>query len=595
MFGTQDYFYYGNQIYPSDSGVFTMSPIQTQLTSFGGQTGNAFASFLLGQVASSSHFLGGPNGGNTTIGNRQREYGFYASDNWKVTSKFQLELGLRWSVIPGQTEVFDRMSSMNPDLPNPGAGNIDGALQFGTVLHQNTFIRTQWRHLEPRLGFAYAVKPRIVVRGGYGITHGAPLDLYFTPPTFGYTGSMSLSPATVSLPYPDAAVQILSQPYPNYPGTFPDTDPASGNGAYVTYVAPDSGTVSWIQNYNLGLQFLLGGNSTLDISYVGNVGQKLDEYSWSNMNQQPVSALKYGNALLDPLSAHPGLVPSPYSGFNSTVAQALAPFPQYAGVGYDAPFWGVSNYNSLQVQLTKRFSNGLSLLAAYTYSKALTNVTATGGFTPQDIYDRGAGWGVGDYNVPQDLRLTWFYALPVGPKGRFKVTGLKGKVLGGWTLSGLQAYRSGDVLGVTESNFNDPLSNTIYPDAVATQPVILHGNAPVNFEGASSSLPRYVNPAAFSDVPTTSEAVPTRLGTAPRWEPDARGPAWATESFSLSKDIHFSKNEGAYLKARTDWQNAFNRTGRADPGTNIDSPLFGEITGVQQGPRVIQLSLQLFF
>jgi hypothetical protein len=595
MFGTQDYFYYGNSINVTDSGLFNFSPIQTQLTSFGGETGNAFASFLLGQVASSTHFIGGPHGANTTIGNKQREYGFYASDNWKVTSKLQLELGLRWSVIPGQTEVFDRMSSMDPDLANPGAGGRDGALEFGTVLGQNTFIATQWGQVEPRFGFAYAVKSWIVVRGGYGVTHAPPLDLYFTPATFGYTASMSLSPATVSLPFPDAAVHVLSQPYPSYPGAIPDTDPASGNGSYVTYIAPQSGRVNWIQNYNLGLEFHWGANYTLNASYVGNVGQRLQDYTWSNMNQQPISALQYGNALLDPLSGHPGLVPLPYPGFNSTVAQALTPFPQYAGVSYDAPFFGVSNYNSLQVQLTKRFSKGLSLLAAYTYSKALTNVTATGGFTPQDVYDRAAGMGVGDYNVPQDLRLSWFYSLPVGPNAYFKVHGLLAKVLGGWTVSGLQGYRSGDVFGVTESNFNDPLSNTIYPDVVATQPVILHGSAPVNFSGTSSSLPRYANPAAFSDVPTTSEGVPLRLGTAPRWEPNARGPAWATESFSLLKDVHFTKSEGRYLRIRTDWQNAFNRTGRADPVTNIDSPLFGEITDVQQGPRVIQLSLQLFF
>jgi hypothetical protein len=594
-FGTQDYFYYGNDINVTDSGEDEFLPRQTQLTNFSGETGNAFASFLLGQVGTSSHFIGGPNGANTTIGNKQREYGFYASDSWKVTSKFQLELGLRWSVIPGQTEVFGRMSSMNPDLPNPGAGNIDGALQFANVLHENTFIATQWGQVEPRFGFAYAVKPRIVVRGGYGINHAPPLDTYFTPSTFGYTATMSLSPATVSLPYPDAAVLTLSQPYPSYPGTIPDTDPSSGNGSYVTYIAPQSGTVNWIQNYNLGLQFLLGGNSTLDVSYVGNVGQRLDDYTWSNMNQQPVSALLYGNALLEPLSQNPGLAPLPYAGFNSTLAQALTPYPQYAGVTYESPFWGVSEYNSLQVQLNKRFSNGLTLMAAYTYSKVLTNVTAGGGFTPQNVYDRTVERGPGDYNVPQDLRLTWSYNLPFGAKRTFKLTGVKDKILGGWTVSGLQAYRSGDVLGVTESNFDDPLSNTIYPDVVAKQSVILNGSAPVNLEGASTSLARFVNPAAFSDVPTTSEGVPLRLGTAPRYEPASRGPAWATESFNLFKDIHFLKNEATYLRVRTDWINAFNRTGRADPVTNIDSPLFGEITDVQQGPRLIQLSMQLFF
>jgi len=590
-FGFDARLYYWNNRNGTGSGNFTFSPIQTQLTTFNGDTGNAFASFLLGQVASASNNIVVAN-----TGYRQREYSFYGGDNWKVTHKLALDLGVRWTIVPGQYEVFGRMTNMDPTKSNPGAAGRLGALVFGSQLGVKTFESTYYGQLEPRLGFSYLINPKIVFRGGYGINHMAQVANFNTPWDFGYNGNIQVNRSNTPLPFPDAPVLLLDNPFPSFTGTLPNTDPAGANGHSAVYMAPQSGKPDFIQNFNLGFEFLLSNDSTLDVGYLGDIGQRLLSFGFDNLNQQSLSALQYGDALFDPLSMHPGLVPLPYAGFDGTVAQALAPYPQYSGVGYYNPFFGWSDYHSLQIQLRKHFANGFSILASYTWSKALANVTdVLDSISPQNAYDRRAERAVSDFNDPQNLKLSWYYALPFGPGKRFQVKGWAGKVIGGWNIAGIQNYHSGDVLGMYWANYNDPLNNNFYPDRVLGQPVILHGSAPVNFGGASSALPRYLNPAAFADLPTTPGGVPLHVGSASRHEPDARGPAWATEDFAVYKDIHFSKSENRYLEIRGDFQNAFNRTGRGDPDQGIDDPTFGEITDVQQGPRQIQIALQLFF
>ncbi|HEX5411989.1 MAG TPA: TonB-dependent receptor, partial [Terriglobia bacterium] len=538
-FGFDAKLYYWNNRNGTGSGNFTFSPIQTQLTSFNGETGNAFASFLLGQVASASNGIVVAN-----TGYRQREYSFYGGDNWKVTHKLALDLGLRWTIVPGQYEAFGRMTNMDPAKPNPEAGGRLGALVFGGP-GMKTFESTYYGQVEPRVGFSYLITQKLLFRGGYGINHMAQVANFTTPWDFGYNGSIQVNRQNTPLPFPDAQVLFLDNPFPNFTGTLPETNPSGANGLSANYMAPQSGRPDFIQNFNLGFEYLLGNGSSLDVGYVGNIGQRLLSYGLGNLNQQDLSALQYGDALFDPLSMHPGLVPLPYAGFDGMVAQALTPFPQYSGTSYYNPFWGRSGYNALQIQFRKHFSGGFSILASYTWSKALSNVTdVLDSISPQNVNDRQAERSVSDFNDPQNLKLSWYYALPVGPGKRFNVTGWAGKIVGGWNISGIQNYHSGDVLGIFWSNYNDPLNNNFYPDRISSQGVILNGNAPVNFGGASASLPRYLNPAGFADVPTTPGGVPLHVGSASRHEPNSRGPAWATEDFSIYKDIHFSKAEG---------------------------------------------------
>ncbi len=195
------------------------------------------------------------------------------------------------------------------------------------------------------------------------------------------------------------------------------------------------------------------------------------------------------------------------------------------------------------------------------------------------------------FNVPQYLKVSWIYELPIGPGKALNVTGLKGKLIGGWSVTGVQSYRSGDAIQITSSGLRtDALFNgTIRPDVIAGVPQVIDKGGPVAF---GTGTP-YLNPAAFRQVPTTANNVPLRLGTAPRFLPNVRGPQISGESFGILKRFVFGENRN--LEVRGDFANAFNRAGRGDPVGDVISPLFGRITGGAYGPRNIQLEARINF
>jgi hypothetical protein len=313
------------------------------------------------------------------------------------------------------------------------------------------------------------------------------------------------------------------------------------------------------------------------------------------MNQLPAEALRFGDALLQPLSANPTLAPVPYSGFNGTLAQALRRFPQYQGVGQCLSNFGLSNYNSLQITATRHFTRGLAILAAYTFSKAISNVLnpVDGGISAQDVYNRSIERSVTEFNIPQNFKLTWIAEIPVGKGRRFSLGAVGNAILGGWNLTGIHNYRSGDPLSITMGGFrSDALFNgTIRPDWIAgTDPKVQEGRLEV--QNASASY-QYLNPAAFRPVPLSPNGVPLRLGTAPRYLPNVRGPHRFSEDFGIEKRFPFLESRA--IEIRADAFNAFNRSGLGNPNTDVTNPLFGKITGPQQGPRNIQLSLRVDF
>jgi hypothetical protein len=333
----------------------------------------------------------------------------------------------------------------------------------------------------------------------------------------------------------------------------------------------------------------------LDLSYIGNKGTNLNSGGLDLMNQLPASALRYGDALLQPLSANPSLAPLPYAGFTGTLAQAMRRFPQYQGVGQYLSNFGLSNYNSLQITATRHFSKGLAVLFAYTFSKAISDVInqVDGGESAQDVYNRGLERSVAEFNIPQFMKLTWIYELPFGKGRHFDMGGVANALLGGWNVTGVHNYRSGSTIAVSMGGYrSDALFNgTIRPDSIPGAPAVLKSGS-LNVANANTSM-QYLNPAAFAVVPLTPNGVPTRLGTAPRYLPNVRGPHYLGEDFGVEKKFMFK--ESRYFEIRCDAFNAFNRAGLGGPTTDVTSPLFGKITGVQQGPRNIQLSLRLVF
>lgn len=588
-------YYYNEFGRGNDSGTFNFNSLQTQLPGFVNETGHAFASFLLGQVASTNRNVIA-----SFFGYRSSTPALYFADDWKASRKLTLNVGLRWEIFGPLYEVASRMSGLDPNAPNPGAGGRPGALVFVGDQGRDTFQNWYFKMLNPRVGFAYQlIENKVVMRGGYGITNTPNISNGFGfPGKSGFNGSISVNTANTPLQFPQDAVFSLDNPYPVFTASLPNKNPALQNGQGINYIAPDSIRPPYTQNWSLGFQFALPARFTLDTSYIANKGTRLGWHGVDRYQQLPVADWSlYGDKLLEPLANNPGLVPLPYPGFTGTVGQALRRFPQYTGVSEAWPNFGNSSYQSLQATLTRHFSSGLAVLAAYTWSKTISTVDdALDGNGAQDIYNQRLERSVASFNIPHYFKGTWIYELPWGPGKPINLQGWTGKVLGGWTISGIHQYRSGDPLAIGTSGVSNDrvFSSAIRPDLLPGVPVVLNSGAPVLVGiGTQISGQQYLNAAAFAQVPTTKQGIPLRPGTAPRYLPDIRGPVRVSEDFSFAKKFLFT--ESANMELRADFINAFNRAGRGNPVTNITSPNFGMITGSAYGPRNIQLGARVTF
>ncbi|MFN8685591.1 MAG: TonB-dependent receptor domain-containing protein [Acidobacteriota bacterium] len=578
--------YYYNFRNKSGTGTFNFNSIQTQQPGFATQTGHAFASFLLGAVESTSRAINLAN-----PGYRVNYPAIYFSDDWKLTQKLTLNLGLRWEIIGGYNEWAGRMTNLDPAKANDAAGNRPGALVFADDLGRKGFQSTNWMQLSPRIGLAYAINPKFVIRAGYGINNIAPVANFVTPSTFGYNGSIAVNSANTALRFAQDPVMYLDQPYPDFQGVLPNKGQTPAIGQGFTYIAPDSNRMGIMQNFNLGFQLQLPWQTVVDAGYIGNRGQRLTSRGLDALNQLPVDALRFGDSLIQPLRTNPQLGALPFPTFNGSFAQSLRPFPQYTGVGQFLPNFGRSSYDSFQLMVNRRMSNDFSVVLAYTFSKSISDTSSPlDPIGAQDVYNRRLEKSTTDYNFPNVFKLTWIYNLPIGKNKLIPVSGLAEKVIGGWTMTGVHNYRSGDPISVGISGYNNQIfGGGIRPDWLTGVPSVIDTGAAVQTNGGTP----YLNPAAFGRIPATSNAIFTRLGTAGRVLPNVRGPQFSSEDIGISKSVLFK--ERLKFEIRADAFNLLNRAGRGGLVTDLNSPLFGRLTGQQYGPRSVQVAARIEF
>ena len=616
-------------------GTFTFGPDATALPGFTSSTGNPFASFILGAVES-----GGRSIYTTEPGYRAGVLGMFVTDDWKVTRKLTLNLGLRYDIPLPKKEAFDRMSGLDPTVPNPAAGGIPGALVFlGNCAGCNgrhSFQDMYWKEVAPRFGLAYQITDKLVFRGGYGISYSPPiLNNFGSQNIFGFNGSVplvrgtsptgfTLDPVTYWSTLKGANIPSGAQiGVPPFAGVLPDRNPSLANGNSIDFLPRNSLAQPYVQNWNAGFQYMLPKETLLEVDYVGSKGTRLLQSMFSNMfNQVPTRYMALGDMLGDNLSddladpakaavlAQYGITGLPYptfnNDFNPTVAQALRPFPQYDVVTNNFPTMGSSTYHSLQVTARKRAAKGLNFIAAYTYSKTLTNSDTalyypTGGFGVynfgQDFYNRAAEKSLASFDYTHVLKLTWIYDLPFGPGQRFLggTSGVLGKLVGGWTITAIQSYTSGDPLAIT-SELCTGLYSGPYGDGCGVRPNVITGvNATLPHSGLDAQNgTSYLNPAAFADPAVSPDnGYALSFGTAPRLLPSIRGPAHASEDFGILKKTNIT--ESSDFEIRADFFNVFNRVGLGDPDTDTDSGTFGLIFGPQHGGRVVQFSARINF
>lgn len=580
--GFEGRFYYVDNDLADATPNFNFLPAQTALPGFDTSTGHSYASFLLGAVATSDRAVQAVN---TKL--RERDYSFYVQDDFKVSPKLTLNLGLRWQMINGVYETSGFVTNLDLTRPNPAAGNLPGALRFADEEGRKTFIDPYRKQFQPRLGLAYAITPTMALSGGYSVSN-RPGTAY-TDGEFGgldstgYNGNIVVNRATRPTPNAQDPVMYLSDRYPDYTVALPNRDVTQRNNQGMTITLGNEARREKYHNMNVMLRQQFAWGMSTSVAYIGARGNDLPMLAVDrNINRVPYDALaQYGNLLFSPLSSQPQLgIPTPYPGFAGTVQQALRSYPQFLDLTLLNDFRGKTRYDSLQATVEKRYSTGFAILGAYTYSRTEDLILTQDG--------RGEEWSKAPFrHVPHFLKVTWVYDLPIGPGKALDVGGVLGQIVGGWTMTGIHNYRAGNTLAVFDSRIN----GSGYP----IRPNVVPGVEQVIFEGGSADTVRgtpYLNPAAFALQTISSQGVPTSIGTAPP-QLSVRGPALYTEDFGLLK--RFTAGGSRNVEFRADFINVLNRSGLGTPDLDVASANFGRIFGVAQAPRRIQMSLRVTF
>ena len=380
-------------------------------------TGHAYASFLLGDLNATNV----TEDSEVATSGRFYTYGFWVQDDYRVTPDLTLNLGLRYDIMKPYTEVYDRWSFMNPDLPNPAVGGYPGAIQFAGTGENScncrTPIETYYGAVGPRIGSAYSVNERLVLRGAYGINYSRRGAVGGRAGARNGTGMLGFS-AIPSFPSPngfDPAYNWNNGVPPYTPPPFFDPSLNAGfvvgraTGGGVTYGDPEiGGRPPRYQNWNAGVQFALAAKLTASATYAGSVGDFLGGSGRGFFaNQLDPKYLALGNLLTQPanaanIAAAQAIVQGvalPYPNFSGTIAQMLRPFPQYSGVTDVYGNVASSRYHSLQLTAEKRRGDdGLTVNVNYTFSRTEDNLAARTGWNfAQD-------WAVGSQRSAAHLQ-----------------------------------------------------------------------------------------------------------------------------------------------------------------------------------------------
>ena len=566
-------------------------------------TGNAYASYLLGALDSYNVIQDSV----VETAGRYRDYAWWVQDNYKVTPHLTLNLGLRHDILGPYREKYDRMSFLNPTAPNPAAGGAPGILEFagnGTDSCKcSTPVATNYKELGPRLGFAYSLNDKIVIRGAYSImyTHrgavGGRVGGRTGTDILGY--SANLTPAS-----PDGGITpalYWGNGIPAYQQP-PFFDPTLNTG-FTTAVPKGVGSLNYgdpiiggrapmYQNWNLGLQRALRPTIVLGVNYAASRGHFLGGGGrgfWSDQIDPKYLAL--GTLLNQPatpanIASAQAIVPGvalPYANFSGTIPQMLRPFPQYTNI---SDLWvdvANSNYNSMQVTLQKRASAGLTLNFNYTLSKEFDDTAGT-----RSAYNWKTEKAVGTEDQTHVVNATFVYRLPFG-KGHSLGSGnsVVQRLASNWQLSGITTFRTGVPLGPILSACTLPQAGSCYADYNPgfSGPLRINGNWGSGDVGTTS----YIAAGAFqTPAPFTYGNTPRTLVLG------LRNPNSFNEDASLRRD--FQIREGLRLAIQADAFNVPNNVVFGGIGTDIRSlQSFGKVTSQANSPRVIQFNARIVF
>jgi len=577
-----------------------------------------FNDFLVGQPGSIFQCIfcvAGPEQG-VVHGYRLPAMSSFVQDDYKVSSKLTLNLGVRWEYDGALSDKYGNLTnvwlSQLQTVPNPpttaeASGNslvgyvvpknystaTWGAVPAGVLQNSGNLPLSSHPPLSnfgPRAGFAYQINSKLVARGGFGMFYdriGLDAIVHAVEQGYPYSGTGDYGAGnqqTLQTPFPVTPIGTFAPRYFN-PACLSAGPGACNSPAYNSYLsAPfldqDLHT-PLVRQYNLDLQYEFAKNWVLDMAFVGSSGINLiDQYhNYNTANLATASNPINGQTTntLDNVSLR-----VPYLGYQPVGLQGTA-------------FDGISNYNSLQVTLRKQFSHGFLMQAAYTYSKDLADINyiagaAEYGANYNDPHNLGQQYGAVPYNRPQRLVVNYSYDLPFGTH-----QGAAGKLLGGWNVSGVTTVQDGTPMTIT-----DPSAGTIYGTTAGStaqlcpgqtyNSILSSGNITQRL-GGNSGGSGYFTPGAFCAAPTGG-IYGNGTGFGDSGVGVVLGPGQFNWDITIVKTTRLTERQT--LIFRTEFFNTFNHAQFENPVVTVGATL-GEITATSVNPRIMQFGLKYMF
>ena len=519
-------------------------------TSEAGQSGFGIADLELGLPSSASISTT-----NTIFHENLNYFAGYIQDDYRLFSSLTINLGLRYEFDGPYSEEHNNMYTFDPSIIDPATGRQGGIEFAGFNGAPHSLIPNIYTGILPRIGFNYHALRNTVVRGGYGI---------YELPSIGYgtTGLTSASTVSASFQSSDPGVTPafeLDQGVPAYgPNVGTNGEPLIPSSltkpSFSPTQLPQHAILPYLQEWQFGIQQDLSHNWTADIDYEGNHGVHL-----------PVSL---------PTNQ---IAPAPNCCQGVPNVQSLRPYPQFLTVSA-LTNGGAQAYAALLATLSHRWSNGISVRAAYTWAHTLDDVdgpSRADAAPIQNYYNLHAQWGTAMTNIPQRFSLSAVYALPVGSGGRFLAhTPVVSQIIGHWKISTVAQFQKGYPYFISQSNELGIFSGGQYVTKV--------GNP--NIARGSRTVKEWFNTSAFAITP------PDTLGNTARAA--LYGPGQNVWDLSLMREIPLW--EHGTFTVRADAHNAFNHPQFSGLGTTITSSNFGQVTGAQD-PRQLLLVGRLRF
>jgi len=539
----------------------------------GAGTGFAMASLLLGTGTGSIDF-------NSGVSIQNLYYGLFLQDDYRVSPKLTLNLGLRWEYEGPRTERYDRSTrgfaygTASP-LQVPGL-NLRGGLLYAGVNGQPRGLYDPDRNnFAPRVGFAYSLSRKTVLRGGYALSY---------IPVVGSVEPTGFSNTTPLVNSTDGGITVrdrLSNPFPN--GLLQPIGSSQGLatliGQGVTFVEP-SDRIPMFHNWQFNVQRELPSSMLVEVAYVGSRGIKIVSAN-EELNQLHPSFYSMGNALLQTVD-NPffGVITSgPLSGRTIQRQQLLRPYPQFTSVRRINPAYGNTSYHAMQVRFEKRLKHGITALVSYTISKSIGDLTFA-----QNAYDRRAERAINEFDVPQRLTISGAWELPFG-RNRYVLSNIPRAadlLLGGWQLSTFCTFQAG--FGQTFSNSR----STLFVSGAGTQRPNVIGDPSSGISGSHTSrLGRYFNTAAFAQpADFTFGNLAARAHT-------VRNPGMDNVNLTLSKDFRVSERWKVQFRASS--FNLLNHPVFTGPSTTFGDASFGRVSNQNNLSRQTEFALRVMF